>query len=116
MKVTNLGKVPATPVELEGAEGVVVQRPVAGADGAPTFSMRVFTVSPGGHTPFHTHQWEHENYIIAGRGALVSESGEEHPVSAGDFCLVMPGEKHCYRNSSDTERLIFICAVPVDHE
>ena len=37
-------------------------------------------------------------YVIEGTGALVNEKGEEQPLIAGDFALVMPDEKHQYRN------------------
>ncbi|MBI4279590.1 MAG: cupin domain-containing protein [Armatimonadetes bacterium] len=43
---------------------------ITGRDGAPTFAMRHFTVEPGGHTPHHFHPWEHEVFILEGRGEL----------------------------------------------
>ena len=36
------------------------------AEGAPRFAMRVFTLEPAGHTPYHAHEWEHEVYVLAG--------------------------------------------------
>ena len=47
------------------AEGTSIQ--VLTADG-PNFVMREFTIAPGGHTPHHTHPWEHHTYILAGKG------------------------------------------------
>lgn len=41
------------------------------------------------------------NYVIEGSGALVNEKGEEQPIKAADFALVMPDEKHQYRNKGD---------------
>ena len=41
------------------------------------------------------------NYVIEGIGALVNEQGEEQPLKAGDFALVMPDEKHQYRSKGD---------------
>ena len=43
------------------------------------------------------------------------------PIGSGDgsplFSFrVSPGEKHQYRNTSDTEDLVFICAVPKEYE
>ena len=111
MKVISLNTVQKVPVDMPGAEGAFKQLPIGSADGAPTFSMRVFTVQPGGHTPFHTHEAEHVNYVIAGEGELVSESGAT-PIRGGDFALVLPGEKHQYRNTSADCDLVLICAVP----
>lgn len=48
------------------------------------YAYRVFTVEPGGHTPYHNHPYEHMNYVIEGLGALVNEAGEETPLKAGD--------------------------------
>jgi len=39
-------------------------------NGAPNFSMRRFTVGKGGCSPYHTHAWEHEVYILAGQGEV----------------------------------------------
>ena len=92
------------------------QTPIGVADGAPNFSMRVFTVEPGGHTPYHSHPWEHENYVFAGEGVIRTESGEERPIRAGDFALILPDEKHQFRNPSGTEALQSICLVQKERE
>ena len=80
------------------------------------FSFRVFTVEPNGYTPYHIHPFEHLNYIIEGNGVLVKGDGSEHMVKKGDFALVLPNEKHQYRNKSAEEPMIMICAVPSDYE
>ena len=116
MKITNLDKVEKTKMTMEGAKDTYKQIPISKNDGTPTVSFRVFTIEPGGHTPYHIHAFEHINYIISGNGALVTETGEEHPVKKGDFALVLPNEKHQYKNKSDTEPFIVICAVPKEYE
>jgi len=116
MKIISLDQVPSMPMMMAGADGVTKQVPIGVADGAPNFSFRVFTVIPGGHTPYHIHDSEHLNYVIQGDGVLVDESGNEHPVRAGEFALVTPNEKHQYRNTSMSEDLKMICAVPLDYE
>ena len=116
MKITNLDKTAKTKMQMEGAEGAWKQVPVSKADGTPVFSLRVFTIEPGGHTPFHTHPFEHVNYIIEGSGAIVTESGEERPVNKGDFVLVLPGELHQYKNVSPDSPMVMICGVPKEYE
>jgi len=116
MKIVSLDQVSSVPMQMEGAVGVDKQVPLGKNDGAPNFSFRVFTVVPGGHTPYHIHASEHLNYVIQGEGVLVDEAGGEHPVKAGEFALVIPNEKHQYRNTSTTEELKMICAVPSDYE
>ena len=75
MKITSLNQEPSTPMTMEGAAGVVKQLPLGVADGAPNFSFRVFTLEPGGHTPYHIHEAEHLNYVCG-----MVESGREEGV------------------------------------
>jgi len=116
MKITSLDNIEKAKVTMESAKGVWKQVPISKNDGSPIFSFRVFTIEQHGHTPFHRHPYEHLNYIIEGRGTLVTESGEEHEVKKGDFALVPPDEKHQYKNRSAREPLIMICGVPKDYE
>ena len=115
MHISSLGKAEKKKVDMEGARGVQKQVPISKADGTPNFSFRVFTVEPGGHTPHHNHPFEHLNYVIEGHGTLVGEVGE-HEIKKGDFALVLPGETHQYRNTSTSEPLVLICAVPKEYE
>lgn len=115
MKVIALDKVEKNEVHMEGAVGAWKQLPLGNNDGAPVYSYRVFTVEPGGHTPYHTHDYEHMNFVISGQGVLVNESGELTPLKAGDFALVDPSEKHQYRNAGD-EDFVMICGVPKQFE
>ena len=99
MHITRLDKVEKTVPKMEGAQGIFKQIPLSKADGVPAYSFRVFTIEPGGHTPFHQHAFEHLNYIIKGNGALVAQD-REHAIKEGDFALVLPGEVHQFKNTS----------------
>lgn len=116
MKITSLDKVEKTKAQMEGAKNVYKQVPLSKNDGAPTFSFRVFSVEPNGYSPFHQHPFEHLNYIIEGNGAIVMENGEERVVKKGDFALILPDEKHQYKNKSASEPMVFICGVPKEYE
>jgi len=116
MKIANLDTIPKTKVEMAGAENAFRQTAVSKNDGAPNCSFRVFTIEPGGHTPYHRHPFEHVNYCIDGEGAVVDEQGREHPFRKGDFALILPDEKHQYRNKAKNKPLKFICAVPKEYE
>lgn len=115
MHVARLKQVEKTVARMEGAKGVHKQVPLSKRDGVPTFSFRVFTIEPGGHTPFHRHEFEHMNYVISGEGLLIAED-TEHELREGDFALVLPGEKHQFKNRSENRDLIIICAVPKEYE
>jgi quercetin dioxygenase-like cupin family protein len=52
---------------------------------------------------------------MAGEGVLVADDGQRE-IREGDFALILPGEKHQYRNSSESQNLVLICAVPTEHE
>jgi len=115
MKITRLDQVEKKELVSDEVQGVTKQLPIGKADGAPNFSMRVFSVEPGGYTPYHSHPWEHENYVLAGRGVIRTESGEERQIQAGDFAMILPGEMHQFRNTSESV-LKFICMVPREQE
>lgn len=116
MKIISLKDVEKKKVTMDGADKAYKQVPLSRTDGAPLYSYRVFTIEPGGFTPYHRHPYEHMNYIIEGEGVLVNESGERKPVKAGDFALVMPDEKHQYRNTSPDRPMVMICGVPKEFE
>jgi quercetin dioxygenase-like cupin family protein len=114
MHITNLNKVKKTIPNMQGAEKLYKQIPISKEDGSPNFSFRVFTIEPGGHTPFHNHPFEHLNYIIEGHGEVVQKNGSQS-LEKGDFILIMPDEVHQYRNNSD-KSFVMICAVPKEYE
>ena len=110
MKVSQSLSVERQPVDMEGAEGCTVRWLVSESDGAPNFAMRQFEVAPGGHTPRHSHPYEHEVYVLAGSG-VVFEGDVEHPLRAGDVVLVRPDEVHQFCNHGNSP-LKFLCLVP----
>ncbi|MFW6032268.1 MAG: cupin domain-containing protein [Phycisphaeraceae bacterium] len=101
-------------MEMEGAEGVTMRLLVGREDGAPTFAMRLFEVSPGGHTPRHSHPFEHEAIILEGCGQVLGgvHGGTIRPVSQGDAIFIPAGEPHQFRNVGEAV-LRFLCMVPV---
>jgi quercetin dioxygenase-like cupin family protein len=114
LKVLNYTDMEPAPVTHEEAEGVTIRRLIAKEDGAPNFAMRLFEVNPGGHTPLHTHEWEHEVFVVDGEG-IVWKDGEDVPIGSGTTIFVPPGEKHCFKNPG-SEIFRFICLVPVEHQ
>ena len=100
-----------TPESTEEAPGVTVRWVISDKDGATNFAMRVFEVEPGAASPFHTHSWEHEVFILDGKGHVWGEDGET-PFQEGDAVFVAPDEKHQFVNDGD-KALRFICVVPL---
>jgi len=90
----------------------VVKREVVCADkGAPNFCMRVFDIEPGSSTPSHEHPWEHEVYILSGKGVAVSEQGETQIVK--DSVIFVPPNEHHYFVNKGNEILRMICVIPL---
>ena len=113
MRITNCQLVDGVPMEMDGADGVTF-RLLCGRDhGACTFAMRHFTVAPDGHTPQHQHNYEHEVFILAGKG-IVQGGDTYRQITAGDVVLIPPNELHQFKNVGD-EPMQFICLVPVQY-
>ena len=95
----------------EEAPGVTIRWVIDEAhDGAPVYALRVIEVAPGGHTPQHTHPYEHENFVIEGRGrVLLGETW--HDIGPGSVVLVPADLLHTYVNAGPTS-FRFLCGIP----
>ena len=80
------------------------------ADGAQNFCMRLFTLSEGGHTPRHSHDWEHEVFVHSGEGAVFKE-GQWQPLKTGNAVFVPPNEEHQFKNTGAAD-FVFVCVIP----
>ncbi|MCB9839177.1 MAG: cupin domain-containing protein [Phycisphaeraceae bacterium] len=100
---------------MPGAEQVSMAMMIGRDDGAPNFAMRQFHVAPGGHSPRHSHDYEHEVLILGGAGTVHLE-GADHPIRQGDVIYVPADQEHQFVASADPGDggLRFICLVPVE--
>jgi len=110
MQMKKLQEVPASEVTMEGATGCRVRSLVGETDNAPNFAMREFEVAPGGHTPKHFHDYEHEVYVLAGQGTIL-DGDLERPLAEGDVVFVAPNDVHQFRNTGD-KPMRFLCLIP----
>lgn len=110
MRVKHYQEVPASEVTMEGAAGCRVRWLVGEADQAPNFAMREFEVAPGGHTPKHFHDYEHEIYVLSGSG-MVMDGDTQRPIKQGDVVFVAPNDVHQFRNTGH-EPMRFLCLIP----
>jgi quercetin dioxygenase-like cupin family protein len=114
MLIRRAEKMQGAPVAMEGVRDVFVRLLVGRADDAPTFAMRHFTVEPGGNTPRHQHNYEHEVFIVEGQ-ARVECDGDFHDVGAGDALFIEANRMHQFVNGGD-QPLKFLCLVPVSYD
>jgi quercetin dioxygenase-like cupin family protein len=115
MIIKKVSDVAVKPVQMDGAKNVSVRVIFGPADHAPTFAMRIFEVAGGGHTPYHSHPFEHEVMILSGNVAIATEKGSQ-PLAPGDMILVSPNERHQFKNLSDTQKASFLCLVPIAYQ
>lgn len=108
MKVQHFTDTPAE--SFPEIEGVTIRWVINSNDGAPNFAMRVIDVQPGKNTPFHTHGFEHEVFVLEGEGIIRSGSSEKR-LSPGTVVFVSPDEEHGFFNAGGGV-LRFICVIP----
>ena len=93
-----------------GCKDVSIRRLITKDIGAEHFAMRMFQVLPSGHTPLHSHLWEHEVLVLEGEGVVVGEDGEEN-IKSGDVVFMPPNETHQFKNTGE-KNLRFLCLIP----
>ena len=103
--------VKAENIEVPGAKNGTIRWLIAVKDGAENFALRLFEIAKDGHTPEHTHNWEHEIFVLEGEGMLISEDGDK-PLKKGDFGFVPAMTLHQFRNTSE-KTFKFLCVVPI---
>ena len=110
MKATHYTDIPETKIDNDLVKRLTGRVLIGKADGAPNFCMRRFDVEPGGYAPRHTHDWEHEIYVVEGKGEVLL-GDQWHEVSQGSAVFIPPNADHQIKNSSDGP-LAFLCLVP----
>jgi quercetin dioxygenase-like cupin family protein len=78
-------------------------------DGAPHFAMRRFIMGAGGGMPRHTHEIEHQQYVLRGR-ARIGIGDRFVEVEAGDVVYIPARQDHCYEVLEAPFE--FLCMVP----
>jgi quercetin dioxygenase-like cupin family protein len=97
-------------MEEPGAEGIKVRWLIMKEDGAPNFAMRLFELESKGHSPLHSHDWEHEVYILEGNCRVTCE-GQEKTASAGYVVFIPSKAEHRFANPGKST-LKSLCLVP----
>ncbi len=111
MIVKHFADVKATRFEGEDSQGVLIRPMISDADGAPTFALRYFEIEPGGYTPRHSHDWEHEIFIVAGSGTHHGPAGAT-PLRPGMALYIPPNEEHQFTNESG-DPFVMTCSIPL---
>jgi len=79
--------------------------------GARKFHMRIFIIEPHEFSPPDQHIYEHEVFVLRGRGKLIiikDGNSRELEIREGDAIFIESYEVHQFINDSN-EPLIFLC-------
>jgi quercetin dioxygenase-like cupin family protein len=106
----NAFNVPVEDLAINGAEKVRVRYLVDERHGSSRFALRLYAVEKGGHTPLDEHAYEHQVYVLSGRGLLreSKETGPMKPLQAGDTVFIPSQAVHQFSNERD-EPFVFLC-------
>nr|HID58641.1 cupin domain-containing protein [Desulfobacterales bacterium] len=110
MEIIDYKKLRTKRLDSEGAKDVIGRLLIGKENGASNFVMRLFELAPGGYTPRHSHEWEHEVFIHSGEGEIFKEA-EWVPVSEGNAVFIPSQEEHQFKNTG-TEPFLFVCVIP----
>lgn len=94
----------------EGIKDLKMRWLISKKDGAKNFAMRLFEIKPGGFSPLHQHDWEHEVFVLEGNG-VTRDKKNEKPFKQGDVFFVPPMEWHQFVNTGENT-LKFLCLIP----
>lgn len=93
-----------------GTKGVKIRWLITKEDGADNFAMRYFEITPGGHSPHHSHDWEHEVFILEGECSIIC-GDQRKKVGPGYVIFIPPDVMHQFKNDG-SKVLRFLCLVP----
>lgn len=110
MKIKHYEDVSSTFMNNDVVKGVHGRVMIGRNDGADNFCMRVFEIDPGGHTPKHSHEWEHEIFIHKGKGAFFN-NGAWTDVNPGTTVFIPGNELHQIKNTGE-DTLAVVCLIP----
>ncbi len=112
MKIKDSSIVSTESVSMFGSTGTSIKWLWSKDDGVPNFALRKFSISPGGEIGIHSHDEEHEIYILSGSGVVFNDSGKKYAIKSDTTLYVPPKESHGYKNTGK-DILEFLCIIPL---
>ena len=108
MRVISYREVEAKKVE----EGSRIKIRWLNTEGSSNFAVRHFEIEPNGYSPHHSHPWEHEIFVLEGKGTVIGDK-ETKPlsISPGDSISIPADDTHQIRNSGK-KTLKLLCIIP----
>lgn len=110
MHKINIDEIPKESINRMYMRGVSIRYLVVEEFGAPNFEMRYFELQKDGKTSLDQHDYEHEVFVLRGRGRLVLD-GKEYSLRPNDAILIKSKEQHQFFPDGE-DPFGFICIVP----
>jgi len=110
MKIKQNSKIKQVEVAEEGAKNTRKKILIGSNDGSKNIIMRYFTITSGGHSPKHSHNWEHLVKIESGKGIVVDKDSSKIEVSEGCSIFIEANEMHQFQNPFE-KNFEFICVI-----
>ncbi|WDP92075.1 MAG: cupin domain-containing protein [Desulfobacter sp.] len=110
MKIIHYKDIPPIAMNNDQVKNVAGRVMLGKEDGAENFCMRRFEIGPDGFTPRHSHDWEHEVWVLAGEGEVFIDD-TWHSLKPDTAVFVPPNIDHQFRNNSGAP-FSFLCLVP----
>lgn len=110
MKVTNYKEILPIKMDSEMVKNISGRVMIGKEDGAEKFCMRLFEIGENGHTPMHSHAWEHEVFVHSGDGEVFIKD-KWYPVSEGSAIFIPANIEHQFKNTF-ARTFTFVCIIP----
>ncbi len=111
MIIHSNAQIPLNSVEMPGAKDCQMRILIGPKDGSSNIIMRHFVVAPQGHTPKHSHNFEHVVKIEKNKGIFLDQNGQKHEVKKGQSLFVPADEEHQFQNPFN-QPFEFLCIIP----
>ncbi|MFW9792921.1 MAG: cupin domain-containing protein [Candidatus Thorarchaeota archaeon] len=112
MYVINYNEREESVVDFSDSKNVYVRWLIGRNNGAKTYAMRHFEIKPGGIIPLHTHEEEHEIFVLEGEAKVLG--AEKETVAKKDNVVFVPSNlPHGYDNTEGKKSFRFICVIPL---
>ncbi len=112
MYIVNYKEREESEVTMPGSKKVTMRWLVGKMTGATTYSMRRFEIQTGGIIPLHTHDEEHQIFVLRGQAKALGFP-EGAMAKKDDVVFIPPRVEHGYDNTNGKEPFIFICVIPL---
>jgi quercetin dioxygenase-like cupin family protein len=106
MRIVSYGEVEAK--ECEGSSKLKIRW--LNDEGSRNFAVRHIEIEPDGYSPYHSHSWEHEIFVLEGSGTAVGGKTVES-ISVGDLVSIPANEAHQIKNTGE-KTLRLLCMIP----